>query len=116
MFLYQGIFRRKFLVQTELTLLANNSVWTRNFLGKTLWILGIFPKLIPRTIRLQCNRISEKITFQGTESNKNESYPYNISVVSPKDQINFISVTIFDIALTHNTLWLFVFIICLFAF
>jgi hypothetical protein len=41
---------------------ANNSVWTRNFRGKIPWhkkILGIYPKFIPRTIRLQWNWISE---------------------------------------------------------
>jgi hypothetical protein len=33
-----------------------NSVWTRNFQGKIPWnkkLLGIFPKLTPRKIRLQ---------------------------------------------------------------
>jgi hypothetical protein len=40
------------LQRTEATLQANNSVWTRNFQAKISWnkkILGIFPKLIPRT-------------------------------------------------------------------
>jgi hypothetical protein len=38
------------------TLHANNLVWSRNILEKIPWynkILGIFPKLIPRTFRLQ---------------------------------------------------------------
>jgi hypothetical protein len=49
----------------DVTLHANNSVWTRNFRGKIPWnktLIGIFPKLTPRKIRLQWNRISEELT------------------------------------------------------
>jgi hypothetical protein len=49
---------------------GNNSVRTRNFKGKTPWykkILEIFPKFIPRTIRLEWNRISEELTRNFTK-------------------------------------------------